>query len=213
MAVMPEPVIERLLQLTRILEKHPKELLSSAEIEARTGWSSHTIRKDISYLKEELASGAGYRVKDLNAAIHKALGLETERRFCVVGLGRLGSAYLNFPSFGEAGFTLSAGFDASVNRIEILSSPVPLYPSFKMAEVISRFAIELALLCVPAEAAQSTAEKLVAAGIRGIVNFAPVALDVPASIYVRNVHAVDELRAIAARLNATNEDAITADID
>lgn len=201
MATIPEPSIERLLQLTRFLENCGAELLTSSEIEARTGWSSHTIRKDISYLGGELSSGSGYSTAALKAAIEAVLGLGEARKCCVVGLGRLGSAYLNFPGFEADGFKIVAGFDASVNRVEILQSPVTLYPSYKMGEVVSRFGIELALLCVPAAAAQAAADKLVAAGIKGIVNFAPAALSVPAGVTVRNVYVVDELRALSARLS------------
>ncbi len=202
MAGIPEPTVERMLQLTRVLENLAETSVTSAEIEARTGWSSHTIRKDISFLPGEYAGNAGYKVRELNAAIRRGLGLDTVRTFCVVGLGRLGSAYLNFPSFAAEGFTLVAGFDASVNRVEILRSPVPLYPAYKMGEVIRRFRIELALLCVPVDAAQAVTDKLVAAGIAGIVNFVPVVLEVPAAVTVRNVYVVDELRAIAARMGS-----------
>jgi len=208
MASLPEPSVERLLQLTRVLENFERDTVSSSEIEGRTGWSSHTIRKDISYLAGEFSSGVGYEVKALQEAIRRALGLDIHRKACVVGLGRLGSAYLNFPAFAEEGFELVAGFDASVNRVEILKSPVTLYPAYKMAEVISRFKLELALLCVPAASAQSAAERLIGAGIKGIVNFAPVVLELPPSIAVRNVYVVDELRAIAAHLACADKEAL-----
>ncbi|GAB1481926.1 redox-sensing transcriptional repressor Rex [Treponema sp.] len=198
MAALPEPSIERLLQMTRVLENSTQQTVSSSEIESRTGWSSHTIRKDISYLSGEFSSGSGYDVAALQQAIRTALGLDITRKACVVGLGRLGSAYLNFPAFANEGFDLVAGFDASVNRVEILRSPITLYPAYKMVEVISRFKIELALLCVPAANAQAVAERLVSSGIKGIVNFAPIVLELPPSIAVRNVYVVDELRAIAA---------------
>jgi redox-sensing transcriptional repressor len=212
---IPEPAKERLLSLMRLLEKQAGGRITSGEVEALTGWSSHTIRKDISYLEGEGAgnqgffgNSAGYDPATLIPAIKQALGLETRRRLCVVGLGRLGSAYLNYRGLDPAGavesgggFELAAGFDTSVNRVEILKSPVPLYPAFKMAEVISRFNIELALLCVPGDAAQAAAEKLAAAGIRGIVNFAPIMLKLPPAIAVRNVYVVDELRALALRLS------------
>jgi redox-sensing transcriptional repressor len=201
MASIPEPTIERLLSLTRVLENCGVATITSSEIEARTGWSNHTIRKDISFLSAEVSSGSGYGVEALLAAIEDSLGLNAPRKCCVVGLGRLGSAYLNFPSFEAEGFKIVAGFDSSVNRVEILQSPVTLYPSYKMGEVISRFGIELALLCVPAAAAQAAAEKLVAAGIKGIVNFAPTPLQAPPHVVVRNVYVVDELRALSAKLS------------
>lgn len=200
MLQIPDPSVERLLQLTRVLDACSARNISSSEIENRTGWSSHTIRKDISFLPGELAGASGYSVKALNQAIKQHLGLAETRKICVVGLGRLGSAYLNFPAFGEEGFQLLAGFDSSVNRVEILQSPVPLYPSYKMKEVISRNGIELALLCVPAAAAQTVAVTLAEAGIKGIVNFAPVMLELPAALCVRNVYVVDELRALSAKI-------------
>ncbi len=206
MPTIPEPTIERLLLLTRFLENCDKTSITSAEIEASTGWSSHTIRKDISFLSGDLSSGNGYSPAALKSAIELSLGLREPRKACVVGLGRLGSAYLNFPGFEADGFKIVAGFDSSVNRVEILQSPVTLYPSYKMGEVISRFGIELALLCVPAAAAQAAADKLVAAGIKGIVNFAPASLQVPPNVTVRNVYVVDELRALSARLSCSSEE-------
>jgi redox-sensing transcriptional repressor len=220
MAQIPEPAKERLLYLMRVLEKRGGQRITSGEVEALTGWSSHTIRKDISYLGAAgetpavlpapvlagLGSSAGYDPETLIPAIRRALGLGGRRRICVVGLGRLGSAYLNFLGFnptqnGQDEFELIAGFDSNVNRVEILKSPVPLYPAFKMAEVITRFGIELALLCVPEDAAQAAAEKLAAAGIRGIINFAPIVLNLPPGLAVRNVYVIDELRTLAVKLS------------
>jgi redox-sensing transcriptional repressor len=208
----------------RILEG-AERAYTSAELEALTGWPGHTIRKDISSLGALLEpsgerlggippdgrpldgrpSGAGtsvgYDPRRLVPRIKDALGLDKRRTFCVVGLGRLGSAYLNLEPASLGEFVLVAGFDINVNRVEILKSPVPLYPAHKMGEVISRLGIEIALLCVPAEAAQGAAEKLAAAGIRGIVNFAPVNLVLPPDLaVVRNVYLKDELRALAVTI-------------
>jgi redox-sensing transcriptional repressor len=214
MAPIPEPAKERLLHLMRLLEKQGVEPVTSAQVERLTGWPSSRIRKDISYLgaREEasgggptaggsgLGSNSGYSAELLVPVIKKALGLDRRRLFCLAGLGRLGSAFLNF-SFAELGeFELAAGFDTNVNRVEILPSRVPLYPAYKMGEIIGRFSIEMALLCVPAGAAQETAEKLAAAGIRGILNFAPVVLRLPPAVPVRNVYLADELRGLAVKM-------------
>ena len=245
---IPAPAKERLLYLMRLLERSKgQDALTSAQIEALTGWASHTVRKDISYLAQKtharhracssgecttacpqeicpiaeittgggaalegvrppesgrMGSSGGYDPALLASLIKKALGLEKRRKFCVVGLGRLGSAYLNVPDVAGSEFELAAGFDTNVNRTEILKSPAPLYPAYKMAEVIGRFGIEIALLCVPAEAAQATAERLAAAGIRGILNFAPAHITVPPEIAVRNVYLTDELRALTIRMGA-----------
>jgi redox-sensing transcriptional repressor len=208
--VLSEPARERLLQLMRLLEKHvlsgESGPVTSARAEQLTGWPRDTIRKDISCLHGidggAIGSSAGYDPGLLIPLIKKALGLDRSRKFCVVGLGRLGSAYLNFapPDLGE--FELIAGFDTNVNRVEILNAAVPLYPAYKMAEVISRFGIEIAMLCVPAAAAQAAAEKCVAAGVEGILNFAPVALRLPGKIQVRNLYVVDELRSLAIQMRS-----------
>jgi redox-sensing transcriptional repressor len=200
MEQIPEPAKERLLYLMRILDHAGNVSIKSAEIEQKTGWSSNTIRKDISYLDGDFGSIAGYNAESLKTAIRSALGLNQKRNFCIVGLGRLGSAYLNFGAYTEEGFELAAGFDSSVNRVEILKSPVPLFPAYKMAEVISRFNIEMALLCVPGVQAQQSAEKLGCCGIKAIVNFAPVVLDLRPDIFVKNVYVVNELRSLAIKM-------------
>ena len=214
----------------RLLERARGEgSITSARIEALSGWESHTVRKDISFLgpavldtdmpleqsqaaggNGRIGSSGGYDPDALISLIKRALGLDKRRKFCVVGLGRLGSAYLNVPEIDGTEFELAAGFDSNVNRTEILrtygsrtygsQSPVPLYPAYKMGEVIGRFNIEIALLCVPPEAAQAVAERLAQAGIRGILNFAPLAIAVPQNVVVRNVYLTDELRALAIRM-------------
>ena len=216
MADIPEPARERLLQLMRLLVDHTLAgntgPVTSAMVEDLTGVPRDTIRRDISCLSAAsraesgaIGSNAGYEPETLIPLIQRALGLDRRRKFCVVGLGRLGSAYLNFSPPELAEFELAAGFDTNVNRVEILRSPAPLYPAYKMAEVISRFAVEIALLCVPAEAAQAAATQCVAAGVRGIVNFAPVALKLPPEVAVRNVYVVDELRSLTIKMKNQQE--------
>ncbi|MDR1903436.1 MAG: redox-sensing transcriptional repressor Rex [Treponema sp.] len=201
MEQIPGPAKERLLHLMRILEQAGEGKISSAGIETLTGWARDTIRKDISWIDGgECGGNKGYDPAVLVPAVRKALGLDRRRKFCVVGLGRLGSAYLNMQGLDFGEFELTAGFDSNVNRVEILKSTVPLYPAYKMAEVITRFGIEIALLCVPSEAARSVADRLVAAGIQGIINFSTAAITVPPEIAVRNVSIADELRGLAIRM-------------
>jgi len=210
MTGIPVPAKERLLRLMRLLEKHTQagntEPVTSAQVENLTGWSRDTIRKDISYLGTAagitVGGSAGYEPELLIPIIKKALGLDCRRKFCVVGLGRLGSAYINFAPSELAEFEFAAGFDTNVNRVEILQSKAPLYPAYKLQEVVSRFRIEIALLCVPSDAAQAVAEKCVAAGILGILNYAPVALSLPPEIAVRNMYVADELRSLAIKMGS-----------
>jgi redox-sensing transcriptional repressor len=199
------PAKERLLQLMKLLENHAAAEngpVTSAQVEQLTGWSREIIRKDISCLGGAIGSSAGYEPQALIPLIKKALRLDRSRKFCVVGLGRLGSAYLNFAPAELGEFELAAGFDTNVNRVEILKAYAPLYPAYKMAEVISRFCIEIALLCVPAASAQAAAEKCAAAGVTGILNFAPLPLSLPPEVAVRNVFVADELRNLVIRMEA-----------
>ena len=200
-----DPAKERLLQLLQLLEEHVingnSGPVTSAQAEFLTGWPRDTIRKDISGLETGAIGGsAGYEPEVLIPLIKRALGLDRRRKICVVGLGRLGSAFLNLTTQELAEFEIAAGFDSNVNRVEILQSQAPLYPAYKMAEVIGRFGIEAALLCVPAAAAQTVAEKCFAAGIRGILNFAPVALKLPQELTVRNVYVTNELRSLSVKM-------------
>ena len=198
---IPAAAKERLLYLLRILEQSTQEAVTSVQIESLTGWSNYTIRKDISYLGGDHGTITGYKPSLLASAIKKALGFDRQRFFCIVGLGRLGSAYLNFVTSELEGFELAAGFDINVNRVEILRSPVPLYPAYKIEEIVKKLSIEIALLCVPSSCAQKTAEKLSAAGIKGIVNFAPVTLNLDQKVSVQNVFLLDGLRSLSIKLN------------
>jgi redox-sensing transcriptional repressor len=201
---IPEPAKKRLLHLMRLFERYALAgeggPVTSARAEALTGWPRDTIRKDISCLGGAAGSSAGYDPELLVPLIKQALGLDRRRKICVVGLGRLGSALLYFtpPELGE--FEHAAVFDTNVNRVEILKAGMPLYPAYKMAEVIGRFGIEIAMLCVPAARAQAAAEKCAAAGIRGILNFAPVALRLPPEVEARNVNVTGELRSLAVQM-------------
>ena len=173
--------------------------ISSTQMGKTIGVPAHTVRKDINCLGEVGDTGSGYDVAKLKEHLTKTMGLERNRRACIVGLGRLGSALMDYEKFQTSGFSIVAGFDSSVNRIETIQTSVPVYPAYDMKDVIQREAIELALLAVPAQAAQATTDVLVACGIRGIVNFAPVVIDVPAArTQVRNMNVINEMRVLSS---------------
>ncbi|HPA10331.1 MAG TPA: redox-sensing transcriptional repressor Rex [Treponemataceae bacterium] len=208
---IPRPTAERLSRLAYLLEQQASDNkpLTSAEMEQLTGWPSHTIRKDISVLGRAsgIATKNGYPPRELAAAIRETLGFtETEHNCCIVGLGRIGSAFLDYTAFNESPFTIRAGFDSNVNRIEILKAEFPLYPTFKMKDVIPRLDIRYAILTVPPDQAAQAAEKLISCGIRGIVNFTPVILPAPPGVEIEQVSILDALGAVAARLATTTKE-------
>ena len=175
--------------------------ISSTQMGKKIGVPAHTVRKDINCLGEVGDTGSGYDVAKLRQHLDQALGFEQNRKACIVGLGHLGSALMDYEKFLENGFSVKAGFDSNVNRIETMQTRVPVYPAYDMAEVIQREKIELALLAVPAQAAQDTADVLVASGIKGIVNFAPIVIKVPEPhVQVRNMNVVNEMRVLSSLL-------------
>jgi redox-sensing transcriptional repressor len=165
----------------------------------RLGVAAHTIRKDLNCLGEIGDAGSGYDVARLRLHLAENLGFSQVRKACIVGLGRLGSALLEYDRFGPSGFSVVAGFDANVNRIETIRTDIKVCPAYEMADVVRREAIELALITVPGPAAQGVADLLMDAGIRGILNFAPVVIETGAfDVVVRNMNVVNEMRILAS---------------
>ncbi|MFP4563523.1 MAG: redox-sensing transcriptional repressor Rex [Spirochaetia bacterium] len=203
--MIPKPAVERLCRvyhvLTKLLEEEAVEI-SSAEIGKRMGIKPHTVRKDISYLDGETGSPGGYDVKALSGRIRDVLGFDERTRGCIVGLGRLGSALLAYMEEKHEGFEIAAGFDSSVNRLELLKTRVPLYPAHEISERVRKKKIRVAVLTVPADAAQLTAERLTEGGVRGIINFAPVGLHGLEGVVVRNVYLLDEIRIVSALIQS-----------
>ena len=168
--------IGRLLHISRLLDQQEEPVISSSVLEKITGYTSDSIRKDISLLEGDFSSNAGYKKEALSLAIKEKLGLLRERICCI-----------------------------DVNRLEILQADFPLYPTFKMKEVIPRLNIEYAVLCVPPREAQKAADKLADCGIKGIVNYAPVALHLPKGVQVENLYVSDALNSLAARIEILHD--------
>jgi redox-sensing transcriptional repressor len=207
---IPRPAVERLsilYSLLEELEQRGRTVISSAELGAIAGVPAHTVRKDISYLEGARSGGAGYPIGQLRESIGDSLGINVRRRVCIVGLGNIGTALLNYRGFMPRGYDIVAGFDTNVNRLEILETAVPLHPAHEIETVVARENIELAVIAVPAEAAQETADRLMRAGIGGIVNFAPVIIHHPHEhVFVRNVFVVGEFRILTALMTLDKTD-------
>ncbi len=198
-----KPARERLIRLARLLEqleKSGKLTVSSAEIQNRTGWTSFTIRRDISMLGERCANAAGYDVVLLKKAIGSVLSLGTaEKRCCIVGLGRLGEALAGFTGFNNSSFVIVAGFDSSINRTETLRAPFPLYSTSKLEKVIADEKIEYAILAVPESVAEQMAYRLSACGVKGIVNYTAAILHLPETTAVENLSVIDALQNLSCK--------------
>ena len=204
--VIPEATRKRMLLLLDLLESYSKTenggknenaKITSAKISELTGWKDSLIRHDFWLLGYNKGISNGYQTVDLRKAINQALGLETEtKNCCIVGLGRLGAALLDEKLTEDTPFVIKAGFDSNVNRVEILRSNFPLYPAHDMNWVIKQEKISLAVLTVADKDAQVMAEKLINAGILGIVNMTKVILKFPTNVKVENLSIINALKLI-----------------
>ena len=202
---LPLPTIERLCAIYGLLDGYidaGKERISSNELGLNIGESAHTVRKDFSCLPAGEVSSSGYNPVQLKSSIGEILGLKLKRSACIAGLGRLGQAILAYPGFSGEGIDIRAGFDSDTNKLEILKARVPLLPSWGITDFVAAQKIELGIIAVPSDQAQTTADRLVEGGIQGIVNFtSPVR--VPEHIRVRQISVLDELRILAGLIHTT----------
>jgi len=199
---IPQPAIIRLCsicQLLSCLEKEGVKRVSSAELEEKTGVPSHTIRKDISFIGEAGSTRRGYEVVMLKQRILNSLGLDRERKACIVGLGRIGSSIMQWPLFTGGEFRIVAGFDSDINKVETIKTAISVFPSHEIPEVVRRMGIELGIIAVPPGRAREVADRLMEAGVKGIVNFAPTVIASRENgCVVRNMDIGAELRIISA---------------
>ena len=211
---LPLPAVHRLCLLYRLLEHivegdDPEDgisaEISSSRLGGYLGVTGDTIRKDISLLGDVKSSKAGYAAMDLKRLIAGELGLEIRRRACVVGLSDLGTGLIENPSSFLSGIELIAGFDSDINRIERMKTIFPLFPAYDIPDVVKKEKIELAALTVEGDTAQKMANRLVKGGIRGIVNFSPVVLKVPETVFVRNTYVLEEFRILSSYIKLDKE--------
>lgn len=201
--VIPEATRKRMLLLLDLLDSYSRTgsgeananaKITSAKISELTGWKDSLIRHDLWLLGYNKGISNGYQTDDLRNAVGRALGVESnEKNCCIVGLNRLGAALLDEGMMEGTCFKIKAGFDSNVNRVEILRSTFPLYPTTEMNYVIRHENISLAVLTVAEKDAQTMTDKLVKAGITGIVNMTRTVLKVPQSIKVENLSIVNAL--------------------
>ena len=195
---LPEVTRKRMLILQNLLQGWQSEKITSVQISEITGWKDSLIRHDLWLLGYNKGISNGYLKDDLQEAISLALGFESkEVNCCIVGLNRLGAALLDDATTEGSVFKIKAGFDSNVNRVEILRSTFPLYPATEMNWVIKKENIRLAILTVADKDAQSMCDRLVKAGITGIVNMTNSVLRVPENVKLENLSILNSLKIIS----------------
>jgi len=189
---IPSITINRLSIYHRCLEKITKkgkglEVISSFKIAEMTGINSAQIRKDLAYFGEFGKRGIGYPIIDLEKELKKILGLDKKWSVIIAGAGNLGKALVKYKGFQKRGFIIKGIFDNNPSKIGKKLGHIFIYDTKEVKRFIQAENINIGILVVPADSAQEVADKMIAGGIKAILNFAPVHIVLPPEIKIHNV--------------------------
>jgi len=197
MTDIPDIVIGRLpiylRALTQLLQQG-QEITSSHELGQRLGISSAQIRKDLSHFGEFSKQGTGYHISHLQAQLKQILQVDREWPMIVIGAGDLGRAIAHYAGFVERGFRVVGVFDNDPNKIGTGSGALKVRNVDEIGDFIRQHKIRIAMLAVPAAYAQGICDTLVEAGVRAILNYAPLTLTVPDDVHVQYIDPVTHLQ-------------------
>lgn len=194
---IPDIVIGRLplyLRALRRLRQEGERVTSSHELGRRLDISSAQIRKDLSHFGGFGKQGTGYQIEFLIEQLQEVLQVNQEWLVAVVGAGNLGSAISHYRGFQDRGFRISHLFDTSPEKVGQRIGAFVVLPMRSMSATIRKDGIKVAMLAVPAEQAQSVADQLVEAGVRAILNYAPININVPDKVQVQFIDPVTHLQ-------------------
>lgn len=194
---VPQAVVSRLslyLREVQNLLQSGKETTSSTQLGSLLGFTDAQVRKDLAYFGPFGYPGIGYRCDELEAAINRILGTDQDWPIAIVGFGNLGRALLGYRGFQQQGFRIVAAFDVDPTKVGVTVEGISIYPLQEIGQLAPQLGIQLAILAVPGPVAQDVADQLVAAGLRGILNFAPVTLSLPEGVRTVSVDLANELK-------------------
>ena len=198
-----DSTIRRLSLYLRFLEEFEARglsTISSDELAARGGTTSAQVRKDLSFFGSFGKRGLGYSVPELSSRLRKILGLEREWRVIIIGAGKIGAALAQYNGFQERGFLITAIYDNDPQKIGRKVDGLAIRPLECLPVDAESAAADIAVIAVPAGAAQETADLVVDAGIRAIMSFAPRRLRVPENVTVKMVNMAMELEGLSFAL-------------
>ena len=193
---IPKKAIYRLSIYHRCLKRLVElgeETVSSSALAKAAGVKPSQLRKDLAYFGQFGTRGLGYPVETLATMIRDLLGRERLQPVVLVGAGNLGSALLRYQGFQKEGFEVVAAFDADPDAARSRGVVIPVHPENELEGFIEKEGVKLAILCVPGNIAQALANRLIGAGVTGILNFSPVLLELPEEVVVNNVDLALEL--------------------
>jgi len=190
---IPDIVIGRLpiyLRALNRLASEGHEITSSHELGQRLGISSAQIRKDLSHFGGFGKQGTGYQIEYLQEKLRKVLHIDREWEVALIGVGDLGKAIAHYRGFSDRGFHIACLFDSAPDKIGQIIGEFTVQPITELRAAIESQHIRLAMVAVPAEHAQEVADILVNAGVKGILNYAPINLTVPSTVQVQYIDPV-----------------------
>lgn len=208
-STVPQTTINRLpIYLRCLLQAQAMRMpvINSLGIAEMAGTNAPQVRKDLSYLGELGTRGIGYDVDSLIVHISRWLGLTADRRTAIVGFGRLGQALLGYGGFGERGFSVVAIFDADQAKVGTRPGGIAVSDIAELETVLGELLVDIAILTTPVAVSQHVAERIVAGGVNAILNFAPVRLELPPEVAVRQVDLSTELQILSFHLAGRHND-------
>jgi len=207
---IPASTIRRLSHYLRSLEDLEGSggaTVSSEELAIRGQTTAAQVRKDLSHFGSFGKRGLGYQVDELRQRLCQILGVDRSWKVALIGAGRIGSALFEYPAFESRGYECVAIIDSDPAKIGTGRSGLQIHGPEDLESLLKGLGVELVILAVPARAAQEMAERAVAAGIKGILNFAPIRLKVPAHVPVEDVNLVMQLEALSFAITQRRSDA------
>lgn len=197
---IPEATVGRLPVYLRALIEMAEQgtaTVSSEDLAEAAGVNSAKVRKDLSHLGSYGTRGVGYDVAYLIHQVRRELGLTQHWPVLIAGLGNLGHALANYRGFTERGFRIAALVDADRSKVGEMIDGIRVRHVDDLPAIVAEQEIAIGLICTPAAAAQEVADRMVEAGIRSVLNFAPAIISVPAAVSLRKVDLSIELQILA----------------
>ena len=202
-----DSTVRRLSLYLRFLEDFEQrglETISSDELAQRGGTTSAQVRKDLSFFGSFGKRGLGYSVPELSRRIREIMGLGRDWRVIIVGAGKIGAALAQYQGFAQRGFHIVAVYDTAPEKIGRSWNSQTIRDIRQLERDAAHDKPDIAVLTVPSDAAQAMLDRIVKAGIKAVLNFAPVQLQAPADVTVKSVNMAMELEGLSFAL--TNRD-------
>jgi redox-sensing transcriptional repressor len=203
-----ESTIRRLslyLSFLEEIEGRGVQTTSSDDLARLGGTTSAQVRKDLSFFGSFGKRGLGYSVPELSSRLRQILGLEKQWRVCIIGAGKIGAALARYEGFAERGFLVAGVYDRDPAKVGTRWGDITVRPEADLEKDIASKRYQIAVLAVPADAAQKLVDRVVKAGIKGILSFAPVQLSVPPDVALRAVNMAMELEGLTFAITNKGE--------